>query len=218
MPVPELEAVVMASRNRGKVQELASLLASLPWSLQSLDEVPGGTEISWDESGSTYRENAAIKAEAVCRGTGLPALADDSGIEVEALGGFPGVRSARWLGDDATEAELRAALCARVADLAEDARGARFVCVLALAVPSPKGLCSVSYAHGSVRGTLLPGPRGEGGFGYDPIFVPAGETVTMAEMPRAQKDRLSHRGVAAQELIRIVSQTRRARPVPRCDH
>ncbi|EQD36622.1 Ham1-like protein, partial [mine drainage metagenome] len=112
----------MASRNRGKVRELASLLASLPWSLQSLDDVPGGTEISWDESGSTYRANAAIKAEAVCRGTGLPALADDSGIELEALGGFPGVRSARWLGDDATEAELRTALCARVADLAEDAR------------------------------------------------------------------------------------------------
>ncbi|MHB8556370.1 MAG: non-canonical purine NTP pyrophosphatase [Candidatus Dormibacteria bacterium] len=206
MPGPELQTVVMASRNRGKVRELASLLASLPWSLQSLDDVPGGTEISWDESGSTYRENAAIKAEAVCRGTGLPALADDSGIELEALGGFPGVRSARWLGDDATEAELRTALCARVADLAEDARGARFVCVLALAVPSSRGRCRVSFARGSVAGTLLPVPRGVGGFGYDPIFIPAGETVTMAEMPRAQKDRLSHRGRAARALIRIVSQ------------
>ncbi|MHB1625321.1 MAG: non-canonical purine NTP pyrophosphatase [Candidatus Dormibacteria bacterium] len=218
MPGPELQTVVMASRNRGKVRELASLLASLPWSLQSLDDVPGGTEISWDESGSTYRENAAIKAEAVCRGTGLPALADDSGIELEALGGFPGVRSARWLGDDATEAELRTALCARVADLAEDARGARFVCVLALAVPSSRGRCRVSFARGSVAGTLLPVPRGVGGFGYDPIFIPAGETVTMAEMPRAQKDRLSHRGRAARALIRIVSQPPGVTPVPLPDH
>ena len=206
MPVPELKTVVIASRNRGKVEELAVLLAGLPWNLRSLDDVAGGAETSWDESGSTYRDNATIKAEAVCLGTGLPALADDSGIELDALGGFPGVHSARWLGDDATEAQLRAALCARVADLPENARRARFVCVLALAVPNGRGGCQVTYAHGTVAGTLLLSPRGQGGFGYDPIFIPAGEALTMAEMPRAQKDRLSHRGQAAQELVRMVAQ------------
>ncbi len=205
MPVSELGTVVIASRNRGKVAELALLLAGLRWDLRSVDDVAGGAEIRWDESGSTYSENAAIKAEAVCLGTGLPSLADDSGIELMALDGFPGVRSARWLGDDATEAQLRAALCSRIAALPEDERGARFVCVLALAVPRATGRCSVSFARGTVEGTLLVTPRGHGGFGYDPIFIPSGETLTMAEMARAQKDRLSHRGRAAQELIRTVS-------------
>jgi len=205
MPVADFQTVVIASRNRGKVAELAALLAALPWDLRAVDAVPGGAEISWDESGSTYDENAAIKAEAVCRGTGLPALADDSGIEVMALEGFPGVRSARWLGDDASEAQLRAALCSRVAILPEAERGARFVCVLALATPGAEGDCRITFARGSVEGTLLAIPRGQAGFGYDPIFIPSGEMLTMAEMERAQKDRLSHRGRAAQELIRMVA-------------
>jgi XTP/dITP diphosphohydrolase len=194
--------VVLASRNRGKAAELSLLLTGAPWDLVPLDDAPAGESVTWDENGSSYHENAAIKARAVALGTGMPALADDSGLEVRALHGFPGIHTARWLGDAATEAELLAGIAAKVAELPPTSRHATFVCVLALAVPAgPAGGLTLRYAEGRVEGGLLPEPRGEGGFGYDPIFVPAGQRLTMAEMPRQDKDCWSHRGRAARELL-----------------
>ena len=199
--------VVLASRNRRKVKELNLLLAEAPWTLIALDDASGGSEVRWVENGSTYRQNAAIKARAVARGTGLPALADDSGLELRALGGFPGIRTSRWLGDGATEEELRTAISARVAQLPPNSRQATFVCVLALAVVDVAGESTLRYAEGRVEGDLLPVPRGEGGFGYDPIFVPTGQRLTMAEMSQKEKDSWSHRGRAARELIRRIAGT-----------
>lgn len=201
---PRLERVVLASRNGGKVKELSLLLAKAPWSLIALDDAPSGSAVRWEEDGSTYHENAAIKARAVAMGTGLPALADDSGLELRALDGFPGIHTARWLGDGATERELRAAISARLARLPPDSRQATFVCVLALAVADASGELNLYYAEGRVDGDLLPQPRGEGGFGYDPIFIPTGQRLTMAEMSQAEKDRWSHRGRAARELTRLL--------------
>jgi XTP/dITP diphosphohydrolase len=198
--------VVLASRNRGKVKELSVLLAEAPWTLIAIDEAPGGSAVRWDEDGSTYHQNAAIKARAVALGTGLPALADDSGLELRALDGFPGINTARWLGDGATELELRNAISARVAELPPGSRHGTFVCVLAMAVPNREaGALNLLYAEGRVEGDLLPEPRGESGFGYDPIFVPIGQRLTMAEMSQHEKDSWSHRGRAARELLRLVS-------------
>jgi XTP/dITP diphosphohydrolase len=194
--------VVLASRNRGKVAELSLLLTGAPWALVPLDDGPAGHGVTWDENGSTYHENAAIKARAVALGAGMPALADDSGLELRALLGFPGIHTGRWLGDGATEAELLAGILARVAELPPTSRQATFVCVLALAVPNgTAGDLTLRYAEGRVEGDLLPKPRGEGGFGYDPIFVPAGQGLTMAEMSQRDKDICSHRGRAARDLL-----------------
>lgn len=196
--------VVLASRNSGKVKELNLLLAEAPWTLIALDDAPGGSAVRWDEDGSTYHQNAAIKARAAAVGTGLSGLADDSGLELRALDGFPGVHTARWLGDGATAVELREAISARVALLPTDSRQASFVCVLALAVRDGAGDLNLLYAEGRVEGDLLPEPRGDGGFGYDPIFIPTGQRLTMAEMSQLEKDSWSHRGRAARELLQLL--------------
>ncbi|MGH7640262.1 MAG: non-canonical purine NTP pyrophosphatase [Candidatus Dormibacteria bacterium] len=190
----------MASRNRGKVGELRRLLRPLGWRLLALDDVPTGELASWVEDGSTYQDNALIKARAVSEATGLPALADDSGLEVLALDGWPGLNTARWLGEGATAKQLLLGLVERVSRLPPARRQARFVCCLALVrYPGPEHPEQV-LAEGSLRGHLLTSPRGGGGFGYDPIFVPDGELRTMAEMSRAQKDGMSHRALAVGQL------------------
>ncbi len=189
----------MASRNRGKVSELARLLASAGWRLVPLDSVPGGERVVWDESAADYQGNALIKAEATARATNLPAIADDSGIEVVALGGWPGLHSARWMGPEASDQDLLLGLRRRVAMLPPTERQGAFVCSLALALPEPSGLSASVIER--VRGTLLPDPRGEHGFGYDPIFIPAGETRTTAEMTASEKDAVSHRGRAARQML-----------------
>jgi XTP/dITP diphosphohydrolase len=193
--------VVVASRNRGKLAELRRLLRPAPWRLLELDQAPGGAGLDWAEDGSSYQENAAIKARAVCRATGLPSLADDSGIEVRALDGWPGLLTARWLGEGATAAELLQGLAARVAQLSPAQRRGSFMCALVLAVPVPNQEPSLIVAEARLEGTLLTEPKGERGFGYDPIFVPDGEQRTMAEMSRADKDEISHRGRAARQLL-----------------
>lgn len=183
----------MATRNPGKLAELRRLLAPHPWRVMSLDDAGFGHELP--EPGTTYEENALSKAVAVARETGLTALADDSGIEVEALRGWPGPESARWRGGSASGAELLAGLIEEVARLSPEDPRVRYVCVLALARPDAEPV----LARGECLGTLVE-PHGEHGFGYDPGFLSLDLGVTFGQAPDADKDRVSHRGRAVARL------------------
>ncbi len=187
--------IVLASRNEGKLAELRRILGPECELVALPDSAP---EVA--ETGETFEENALLKARAAVAATGLVAVADDSGLSVDALNGMPGVLSARWSGlpaGDPTrdEANLRLVL-AQLTETPPERRGAAFVCAAAVAFPDG----SEHVLRGEVRGNLLFGPRGSGGFGYDPIFVPDGETRTTAEMSPAEKDAISHRGRAFRAL------------------
>jgi XTP/dITP diphosphohydrolase len=149
-----------------------------------------------EETGSTYHENASLKAREVARATGEPALADDSGIEVDALGGAPGPRSARYAGEEASDEQNLRALLRATAGVPAGGRTARYRAVASLAWPDGREV----HAEATCEGMLESGPRGEGGFGYDPIFVPLGDERTMAELSPEEKDRISHRGGALRAL------------------
>jgi XTP/dITP diphosphohydrolase len=183
--------LVLATRNAAKLAELQRILAPIvDVELLGLADVPDYPEAP--ETGATFADNAVLKASEAVRHTGLPAVADDSGLAVEALGGMPGVLSARWSGahgDD--EANLRLVL-AQLADTPDERLGAAFVCAAALVLPDG----AQHVEHGRVDGRLVRAPRGSNGFGYDPIFVPDGQTQTTAEMSAAEKDAISHRGRA----------------------
>ena len=188
--------LLIATTNRGKQAEFRRLLSHLPGTVVTPDEL--GLDLDVDEPYDTYAENAAAKAAAFCRASGLPSLADDSGIEVAALDWGPGVRSARWGDGPGSQADrLGRAL------VEADDRRARMVCALALARPTA-GEPEVEIFTGTVEGSIAREPRGENGFGYDPIFLlPSG--VTTAELPEGEKDRISHRGravAAASERLR----------------
>ena len=185
--------LVLATRNRGKLRELRVLLS--PWTLQlrSLDEA--GFDGLLEEPGPGYTESALAKAMAVCAATGLPALADDSGIEVDALHGWPGPMSARWMGDGATDEDRLHGLLAEVAQRTPDDRRARYVCVAALAKPDAEPVT----AHGECFGTLVE-PKGGNGFGYDPAFLSADLGITFGEAPDEAKARVSHRARAIARL------------------
>jgi XTP/dITP diphosphohydrolase len=179
--------VVLASRNAGKITELSRILGDDYELVGLAAEAPDVAE-----TGETFTENALIKARAAVAFTGLPAIADDSGLVVDALNGMPGILSARWAGrhgDDAANLQL---VLDQIADVPDERRGGGFVCAAALVTPEGAEIVVL----GEVRGSLLRAPRGENGFGYDPIFVPAGETRTTAEMPSDEKDAISHRGKA----------------------
>ena len=185
-------ALVLASRNAHKARELEDLLA--PWTVEPL---PPEVELP-PETGTTFADNAAIKARAAAAATGRPVVADDSGIEAAALGGAPGVRSARFAGEEATDEENLAKLLREVP--ADGNRRVAYVCVLALLEP---GAHEPVMFEARCEGMLATEPRGEGGFGYDPAFVPVdvpGER-TMAELERSEKDAVSHRGRAVRALI-----------------
>lgn len=191
--------LVLATRNPHKVEELRRILtaADLDVELLGAADLPGVPDVA--ETGVTFAENARLKAHAVAAATGLPAVADDSGLCVDVLGGMPGVFSARWAGrhgDD--EANLRL-LLAQLADVPDDRRTAYFACAAALALPG--GLERV--VEGRLHGVVVRKPRGSGGFGYDPIFVPDGEYRTAAELPPAEKDAISHRGRAFRALAPV---------------
>jgi XTP/dITP diphosphohydrolase len=191
--------LVLATLNPHKVTELSRILdgAGGPGvSLTSLADFPGAPDVA--ETGATFVENALLKARAIAAFTGLPAVADDSGICADALNGMPGVLSARWSGrhgDDAANLEL---VLDQVRDVPDERRGAAFVCAAAAATPKGRGL----VADGVVVGTLTRAPRGSNGFGYDPIFVPLGDSRTTAEMSAVDKDAISHRGQAFRALAR----------------
>lgn len=186
--------LLIATHNRGKLREYTALLAGLPFTLVTPDDL--GLDLSVVESGNTYADNARLKAAAYAQASGLLALADDSGLEVDALDGAPGVRSARYaLGDDADRvtALLRALDAAGVP--AED-RAARFRCVIVLAAPDGR----TWQTEGTCEGRIIDAPRGSGGFGYDPVFYLSAHGRTMAELPPEEKNRISHRARAAQAL------------------
>jgi XTP/dITP diphosphohydrolase len=183
--------LVVATTNAGKLAELRQLLSALPLELYGMDQVlPAGFSV--EETGQTFEENAVLKARAVCLATGLPTLADDSGLEVDALGGRPGVRSRRFAHERATDAENNEALLRELNEI--DARGARFRCVLALATPFTS---EVPTVQGVCEGSILRAPRGSHGFGYDPLFVLPGEDGrALAELDETAKNAVSHRGKA----------------------
>ncbi len=189
--------VVLASTNVGKVRELASLFADSKIVLVGMDGlVPTGFSV--EETGATFEENAWLKAEQVCIATGLPALADDSGLEVDALGGRPGVKSARYAGATASDEENNDLLLRELSGVPDAERSARFVCVLCLCEPTEEGPRRVFETRGSLEGFIGHGLRGEAGFGYDPLFLAQGlHGRTTAEISAEEKNRLSHRFMAA---------------------
>jgi XTP/dITP diphosphohydrolase len=196
--MPGLLSVVLATSNEGKLVELRALFRDLPVQLLGLTAVEG-EHAAVRETGTTLEENAIIKARAACAATGLYALADDSGLEVEALGGRPGVRSARFAHERATDAENNAALLRELEEIEDAGRQARFRCVLALA--SPWDPDHVELAEGTCEGLIARAPRGSGGFGYDPLFiVPELGGRAMAEMSEAEKNEVSHRARAARAM------------------
>jgi XTP/dITP diphosphohydrolase len=187
--------IAIASRNPHKLREIGRICADWPIEWITADRGDGG----WpdvEETGATYLENARLKARAVAAALGEPALSDDSGIEVDALGGGPGPRSARFAGDGASDERNLEELIRAMKGVPAAGRTARYRCVAVLAVPGADEL----HAEGTCEGTLEPRPRGTHGFGYDPIFVPAGWDRTMAELTDEEKDRVSHRGRALRGL------------------
>jgi XTP/dITP diphosphohydrolase len=202
------ETVVLATRNAAKLRELARILGAEDRGAQirlaGLDEFPGAPDVP--ETGATFEENALLKARAIADYTGLPAVADDSGLCVDALNGMPGVLSARWAGghgDDQANLEL---VLAQVADVPDARLGARFVCAAALVAPGAREW----VVTGQVEGRLIRAPRGSGGFGYDPIFLPDGFGQTTAEMTAEAKDAISHRGRAFRALTPFITAASRA--------
>jgi XTP/dITP diphosphohydrolase len=191
-------ALLLASRNPGKLAELRRLLESADLGgVQVLGLADVAAYPESPETGATFAENAVAKAREAAAASGLPAVADDSGLAVDALNGMPGVLSARWCGvhgDDA--ANLRLVL-GQLRDVPDERRGAQFVCAAALVVPGGDAVT----VHGEWRGRLVRTPRGTNGFGYDPIFVPEGEERTSAELTPAEKDAASHRGRAMRALL-----------------
>ena len=182
--------IVLATRNKNKAEELKRITEGMPVSIFTLDDFPGCPET--EEDGATFEANAIKKALAAARYTGRPALADDSGLEVYALGGAPGIYSARYAGAGANDGQNTGKLLSEMRSLVQDKRGARFVCCIALAFPDGNTYTFYGYAEGSI-GTEQRGVRG---FGYDPVFYPEGCNRTFAEMDEKEKDALSHRGKA----------------------
>ena len=189
--------VVLASGNAGKLREFSELLGASGLTLVRQSELG---IIPPPETGTTFLDNALIKARNAARASGLPAIADDSGIEVDALGGAPGVYSARYAGEDAGDEANLAKLLAALEGLPPERRSARYRCVIVFVAHAEDSRPLVG--EGSWEGHIIAERRGSGGFGYDPSFVPVGETRTVAEMPADQKNRLSHRGQAMRAFLR----------------
>ena len=200
--------LLVATRSTHKLRELRELLGPLRAELISLDDV--GIRDEAIEDGETFAANAAKKARFFAALSGLPTLADDSGLEVDALNGGPGVRTRRYAGEDATDEENNVKLLRALAEEPTDRRGARYRCALALALPEmsgPRGGVPVRLAHGTCEGRIATAPSGRGGFGYDPIFEPAAEPPggrTLGQWSAEAKHRISHRGKAARRMHRIL--------------
>lgn len=188
--------IVLATHNQHKVEELRRILAP---------QLPGAEVLGYDgpepvENGATFAENALIKARAAAAHTGLPAIADDSGICVDVLGGSPGIFSARWAGAAKDSGENLRLLLWQLSDMAEEHRRAHFTCVAALALPDG----TERYVTGEWPGRVLTEPAGDGGFGYDPIFLPDGAAVSSAELSSDEKNRISHRARAFDQLVPVL--------------
>ncbi|MGP5725226.1 RdgB/HAM1 family non-canonical purine NTP pyrophosphatase [Arthrobacter rhombi] len=196
-PSPRL---VLATHNQGKLRELRELLrGQVPGLDVDIQVVDAGAVDAPDvrETGVTFEANALLKAHAVAEATGLPAIADDSGLSVDVLGGAPGIFSARWSGSHGDDAANLALLLAQLSDVPAEHRGGAFICAAALALPDG----SETVELGRLEGTVLEVPRGEGGFGYDPILQPVGEDRSCAELDDGEKNAISHRGQAFRALM-----------------
>ena len=191
--------VVLASRNAHKIEEMARILddAGLRIEVVGIDSFADVPEVA--ETEASFEGNALLKARAVCAATGVPAVSDDSGLCVDALNGMPGVLSARWSGGAGDMANLELVL-AQLGDTPDERLGAQFRCAVALVLPDGRE----AVVHGEMPGRLVRSPRGANGFGYDPIFVPYGESRTSAELSSAEKDAISHRGNALRALVPVL--------------
>lgn len=192
------QKLILATGNRGKVLEIEGLLDGLPLEVLSLADYPPFPPVL--EDGETFTENAVKKAETICRLSGEMALADDSGLEVDCLDGRPGVRSARFAGEQADDGQNNALLLELMREVPPVQRGARFTCVLALARPGRPTLT----VQGNCRGSIAFAPQGDGGFGYDPLFIPEGGTRTFAQLDKESKNLISHRGQALRKIKRLL--------------
>jgi len=193
--------LVLATANQQKLLELHRILAAdhVEVDLSTLAEFPGAPEVQ--ETGATFAENALLKARATAEFTGLPAVADDSGLCVDALNGMPGVLSARWAGRHGDDAANLRLLLAQIADVPDERRGAHFTCAAALVLPGGQE----QVTEGLMLGTLAREPRGQNGFGYDPIFVADGYSLTNGELSADAKDAISHRGKALRALAPVIA-------------
>lgn len=210
---PDGAVLVLATHNPGKLSELRAILAPLAPGLDPRSIVSAGSLGAPEpvENGLSFAANAEIKARALVRATGLPAVADDSGLCVDVLGGAPGIFSARWCGRHGDDAANLRLLLDQIADVADPHRTARFTCAAVLAAPGPDDRPTVTRIERSMEGRLLGEPRGEGGFGYDPVFVPVQEDApggagrTTAQMSPAEKNAISHRGRALRALAPVLA-------------
>jgi XTP/dITP diphosphohydrolase len=192
------DKLLLATNNQGKARELKELLRELPFELVLPGELGITAEV--DETGRSLEENAALKATVLAKESRLLALADDSGLEVDALGGEPGPLSARYAGEGASDKDRVDYLLAKLKGVPREKRAARFRCVIAIATPEGK----VELCSGECQGLIIFGPRGEKGFGYDPVFYFPGLDKTMAELPLEVKNKVSHRGAAAREAVKYL--------------
>ncbi|MCT9870267.1 RdgB/HAM1 family non-canonical purine NTP pyrophosphatase [Paenarthrobacter aurescens] len=201
---PGVPRLVLATHNKGKLKELRELLRGqvpgLDVDTQVVDAAAAGAP-DVAETGVTFAENSLLKARAVAEATGLVAIADDSGLAVDVLGGAPGIFSARWSGSHGNDTANLNLLLAQLSDVPDAFRGAAFVCAAALAVPGPDGIAHETVEYGQMEGTLLREPRGEGGFGYDPVLQPVGMDRSCAELSSEEKNAISHRGQAFRALL-----------------
>ncbi len=198
-PTPGL---LLATNNPGKVREMRALLEPRGWRV--LAPADRGLSLDPEETGETYAENALIKARAFAAAAGMTAIADDSGLEVDALDGRPGVHSARYGGPDLSFTQRIDLLLSELKGQPDERRGARFRSVIAIVVPDGRQWLT----NGSLEGRIGLAPRGAGGFGYDPIFVLAGRRETMAEVTEAEKNRISHRAIAVQQALSVLDKLR----------
>lgn len=189
--------LLLATRNQGKIEEFRRILEALApgqINLVGLDQFPDAHDV--EETGTSFEENALKKAREMSEATGLPAIADDSGLCVDALGGDPGIYSARWAGAHGNDQANLEKVLDQMKDVPDSERGAYFICVAALYLPNGKSVC----VEGRFEGSLLRAPIGSNGFGYDPIFKPRGLEISSAQMTSEEKDLISHRGKALREI------------------
>lgn len=196
----EKEKIIIASRNQGKIEEISNVLSKYGIEAVSRDEY-GVPKFEIEETGTTLEENSLLKAETIMRLVNMPVIADDSGLEVDALNGAPGVFSARYAGEDCTMQDNRDKMLSELRDVPDEERTARFAAVITLLYPDGEKL----VARGECEGKIVTEERGDEGFGYDPIFMPLGYDITFAEMSQDTKNAISHRGKALtllEDLIR----------------
>jgi len=193
-----MDALLLATTNRHKVDEFRVIFARLPFTLFSLADIQLDMDV--EETGTTFLENAELKARTYAQISGMLSLADDSGLEIDALGGAPGVYSARFMGADTSYKERFRAILEQLQGLPQEQRTARFRCVISLAEPS--GYCR--SVEGVIEGVIADAPRGTNGFGYDPIFLLPELGRTTAELPPEHKNRISHRGLAAEKARQLL--------------